>query len=801
MATGANAGYSFTTGEPCHHPNPLTDPDPQKCDIALLHVDLSEAPNYWDTFGGGVEVSIGNYTVPSSDFDLQCYRSDSTGLKLTTTNSCSSGNPPGQPERNTISEASGYYIIQVVYFAVTNSSYQGNVRFVPRPAIPPDVDTPPGLQEVLASDPSQGWTSRSEMHIAQNPVNPNMLVAGSKFYNRDPDALAEYEFKVGSYVSFDRGRTWTDLGQVRTCPMAQSPPSVWFTPAHTCYPEDDPTMDGEFGEEYITSDPWVGWDDEGNAYYMLLDSPLGPDSNGWGMTLHRWDSVSPADVGSGNTWGPRLPISQYTTDQEQQLFLDDKNTFAVNNAGPDGDGTTGNIVACWGKNIPAAVKQAEVCKTSMDKGATWSPEIPINDVEQLGIGVNVVADPFEPLTFYASYLQYATTIPGEGSPATIEFNKSVDGGLTWLPASTTVATIDDVPRSFPGQSFRNLSIPIMAAGRRVAPANVLTELYITWAGERIIGSTGQKEAEIELVRSDDGGATWNGFGTPPNHVKVVNGPDNNRAQFQPYVSVTPSGQVNVLYFDRRNDPSDYFVDTYLSRSNDRGVTFTDHRLSHDATDPEHNAPTSPSGKFFGDYQGLAADNCIAYPFVNDTHLANDAFLDPGPGPRDPDFDFGMPDSTYQEAISWQVPNIAAFGGPSTSPCMADLAITKTDSKDPGHPNQNLTYTLTVTNNGPDPAFGVIVTDTLPGTVNFVSSSPSQGSCSGTATVTCLLGTMASGDVATIQIVVTPTQVGQISNVATVAAASTDSNTNNNTATELTRICRVTSRPTSIPCPP
>jgi uncharacterized repeat protein (TIGR01451 family) len=133
--------------------------------------------------------------------------------------------------------------------------------------------------------------------------------------------------------------------------------------------------------------------------------------------------------------------------------------------------------------------------------------------------------------------------------------------------------------------------------------------------------------------------------------------------------------------------------------------------------------------------------------------------------------------------------------------MADLAVTKTDSKDPGHPNQNLTYTVTVTNNGPDPAFGVVATDTLPGTVTFVSSSASQGTCSGTATVTCLLGTMASGDVVTIQIVVTPTQVGQISNVAAVASSSTDSNTGNNTATELTRICRVTSRPTSIPCPP
>jgi hypothetical protein len=672
-ASGANAAYSFTTGEPCFPPSGT---DPRRCDIMLLHVDLSEAPTYWDQFGGGVEVSIGNYTVPGQDFDLQCYPADATGLKLPGANVCSSGNPAGQPERSTILEANGYYLIQVVYFAVTNASYTGNIRFVPRPAVPPDTDSPPGLQEILASDPSQGWTSRSEMHIAQNPVNPNYLVAASKFYNKDPDALAQYEFKIGSYVSFDRGRTWTDLGQVRTCPASDPASQNW--PNNTCYPADDPAADDDVGEQYITSDPWVGWDDEGNAYIMVLDSPPFPTTeNGWGMSFHRWDSVSPADVSSGTTWGPKKQISSYQTDAERQLFLDDKNTFAVNNAGPDGDGQSGVIVACWGLNfvtegVPPGAKQAEVCRRSTDKGETWPVafERVINDAEHLGIGVSVVADEFDPNTFYAAYLQYITTIAGEGSPATIEFNKTVDAGIgfNWQPVSTTVAAIDDIPRTFPGQSFRNLSIPIMAAGRRVG-STPLSELYITWAEERVTPeSTPVKEAEIALVRSDDGGTTWGGFGTwnptqiASPHIKVVNGPDSGRSQFQPYVDITPLGQVNVLYFDRRHDPADFYVDTYLSRSNNRGATFTDHRLSHDATDPEFNAPVSPSGRFFGDYQGLVADNCFAYPFVNDTHLANDAFLDPGPGPRDPDYDFGMPDSQYQEAITWRVPNIAAFGG-------------------------------------------------------------------------------------------------------------------------------------------
>ena len=52
---------------------------------------------------------------------------------------------------------------------------------------------------------------------------------------------------------------------------------------------------------------------------------------------------------------------------------------------------------------------------------------------------------------------------------------------------------------------------------------------------------------------------------------------------------------------------------------------------------------------------------------------------------------------------------------------------------------NLTYTLTVSNNRPDNASGVTLTDTLPAGVNLVSATPSQGNCAGTTTVICNLG--------------------------------------------------------------
>src|SRR5439155_1598608 len=61
--------------------------------------------------------------------------------------------------------------------------------------------------------------------------------------------------------------------------------------------------------------------------------------------------------------------------------------------------------------------------------------------------------------------------------------------------------------------------------------------------------------------------------------------------------------------------------------------------------------------------------------------------------------------------------------------LADLALAKTG---PGAVNaaQNLTYTITVTNNGPSDASAVVVRDTLPAGVSFVSASDAGAEAGG-----------------------------------------------------------------------
>ncbi len=118
---------------------------------------------------------------------------------------------------------------------------------------------------------------------------------------------------------------------------------------------------------------------------------------------------------------------------------------------------------------------------------------------------------------------------------------------------------------------------------------------------------------------------------------------------------------------------------------------------------------------------------------------------------------------------------------------ADLGIAVTDSPDPAIAGGNLTYTITVTNNGPGGATDVSVTDTLPSGVSFVSVTPSQGTCSGTSTVICNLGTINNSATATVTLVVTATPGGTVSNTASVASASCDAAAGNNSATASTTV--------------
>jgi uncharacterized repeat protein (TIGR01451 family) len=120
---------------------------------------------------------------------------------------------------------------------------------------------------------------------------------------------------------------------------------------------------------------------------------------------------------------------------------------------------------------------------------------------------------------------------------------------------------------------------------------------------------------------------------------------------------------------------------------------------------------------------------------------------------------------------------------------ADLSVTKTASASSVDVGGQITYTIKVSNAGPSPATATTLTDALPSQVSFVSATGTAGSCSGSSTVTCNIGTLAAGASATVTIVVNATTAGTATNTAKVSSALPDSNTANNTASVMTTIVK------------
>ena len=119
---------------------------------------------------------------------------------------------------------------------------------------------------------------------------------------------------------------------------------------------------------------------------------------------------------------------------------------------------------------------------------------------------------------------------------------------------------------------------------------------------------------------------------------------------------------------------------------------------------------------------------------------------------------------------------------------ADVAVAVADMPDPVRIGTNLTYTISVTNMGPQAAGNVTVTDILPTNVTFVSCLVSQGSYTQSDdAVTCDLGTMGASATAAVTLVVTPTITGIVTNDVAITTSSEEGTVGSNRASCVTTI--------------
>jgi choice-of-anchor A domain-containing protein/uncharacterized repeat protein (TIGR01451 family) len=83
---------------------------------------------------------------------------------------------------------------------------------------------------------------------------------------------------------------------------------------------------------------------------------------------------------------------------------------------------------------------------------------------------------------------------------------------------------------------------------------------------------------------------------------------------------------------------------------------------------------------------------------------------------------------------------------------ADLSITKTVDNNSPKPGDEITYLITVTNNGPSSTTGVTVSDLVPTSVDYISSTPSTGTYNNLTGI-WNIGSLANNEIATLSITV------------------------------------------------
>ena len=173
-------------------------------------------------------------------------------------------------------------------------------------------------------------------------------------------------------------------------------------------------------------------------------------------------------------------------------------------------------------------------------------------------------------------LDYAGAHEGRGGepypgPWALVLARSTDQGATWLE---TVVDGDLVPT----ERFVVFLPPTPSLA--VDPAS--GRLHIAFTDGRL------GDADVELWTSSDGGKS---FGDP---VRVNDTPEGDgKAQYLPRVDVAPGGRLDVVYFDRRNDPENAKNEVSLQSSFDHGRTFTTQIV---LTDQPFSSKVGPGGE-------------------------------------------------------------------------------------------------------------------------------------------------------------------------------------------------------------
>ena len=364
------------------------------------------------------------------------------------------------------------------------------------------------------------------------------------------------------YFSFDGGNTWT-----------RNP------------------MNSTLG---VYGDPCLVIDTNGYYYFFHLSYP---SNETWLDQI-----VCQRSTNNGLSWNNGSGIGK--NDPKQQ----DKEWAIINPQNND-------IYVTWtqfdsyGSTNPERKSNIMFSKSS-DAGITWSTAMQINEIPGNCIDSDSTVEGAVPAVGPAGEIYTAWA-----GPAGLVFDRSLDGGQTWLDEDIFVSNIPGGwDYSVPG-IYRANGLPVTCCDLSNGPHR--GTIYINWTDERSnIGQ--QQDVDVWLVKSSDGGNTWSA-------PRRVNDDPPGRQQFFTWMTIDQvTGYLWFVFYDRRNY-NDNRTDVFMAVSKDGGETFENFKISESPFVPNSNV-------FFGDYTGISAHDNVVRPIwtrLDDYNLSVwTAILDP-----------------------------------------------------------------------------------------------------------------------------------------------------------------------------
>jgi len=328
------------------------------------------------------------------------------------------------------------------------------------------------------------------------------------------------------------------------------------------------------------SDPALTVDAEGN-FYAIAATFNWESLPGWGIAL--WKSTD-----GGRSW--TAPI----------LVLDQPNERPQYHTSKIACDRTEGIFQ--GYLYVAAARMWDyghgeiVVARSTNGGASFDPlvqvsdqQVPFNFIPSLSVGPDG--------TLYVAWL--------DGKPSLL-IDRSTDGGMTF-GQDRTISSLTASAWTFINGEIAIYPYPTLDVDITGGPYNgYLYVAYVDYNGT---------DMDIFFRRSTDGGNTWG------DEIRLNDDPaGNGRDQFHPWLVVDRNGNINVVFYDRRNDPSNLLVDVYFTQSRDGGESFLpNRRITTTSFDPT--AGPIRAG-LLGEYIGVTAQDGYVHSVWTDTRNGN-----------------------------------------------------------------------------------------------------------------------------------------------------------------------------------